>query len=74
MGYFKFDKLYEVMAKKGVKVTELLNSGVISRDSYYALKRGEYNVSLATICRLCEALDVKPNQIMDYYKGNQEEV
>lgn len=68
MSYMSFDKLFAYMDKKGIMGKVLLDGG-INRRTYYSMKRNE-SVTTDTICKVCDILNVKPSQIMEFVKGD----
>jgi len=66
MSYFCYDKLFATMKKKGVLRKDLASAG-ISDSTVTAMKRCQ-PISTKTICRLCDILNCKPNQIMEFIK------
>ncbi|MGN1412353.1 MAG: helix-turn-helix domain-containing protein [Oscillospiraceae bacterium] len=59
-----YNKLFELLEKKGINKSALRNYGFASRVSV-KLSKGE-DVSTNTINRLCKLLDCQPSDIMEY--------
>lgn len=69
MSYFKYDKFFELLKKKNISVTKMIRTGVISNNTYMKMKNntGE-GVTTLSICKICDYLNCKPNQIMEFIK------
>lgn len=60
----KYDKTFLLMQSKGIKQTQLRNSGVHPR-TFQKLKHGEL-IRSDTIDTLCALLDCQPGDLMEY--------
>lgn len=63
-GYISFNKLFDVLEKKGLNKQYLRNNGIHS-NTVVKLSNNE-NVSCEVIANLCSLLDVQPKQILEY--------
>lgn len=61
----KFNKLYTLLAMRGMKKTDLL--AVLHPTTLAAL--GKRSIKSETIEKICEFLNVQPGDIMEYEKG-----
>ena len=62
-----FDRLWETMQKKNISQYKLINDFGVSRGQLSRLRHNE-NVNTFTLNRLCEILDCKLEDIMEYKK------
>jgi len=60
----RFYKLFDVLQRRGMKKTDLVNMGVVSTPTLAKLSKGEI-VSLKIIYDICIALGVQPGDIME---------
>lgn len=60
-----YEKLFEIMKRRGIKKTELLK--IISSGSLAKLSKGQ-NLQTEVIDKICEYLNVQPGEIMTYKK------
>ena len=63
----KFDKLWETMEKKGFSTYKLREECGIDSKTVRRLKANE-NIETKTLNKLCQALDCKIEDIMEYVK------
>ncbi|MDK2961399.1 MAG: putative transcriptional regulator [Eubacteriaceae bacterium] len=61
----KYYKLFDMLNRKGVKKTELLEMARISSPTLAKLSKGD-TVNTDTIAKLCKALNCQPEDIMEY--------
>ena len=61
----RYDKLFDMMRKKGIKKTDLRE--IVSPNTVAKLSKNEY-VSGEIIDRLCTYFQCQPNDIMEVYK------
>ena len=64
-GNISYKKLFDLMAEKGIKKRELRETYNISPTIINRLNNNT-NVAVDTIMYLCEILDCKPSDIMEY--------
>ena len=61
----KYYKLFDLLTRKGMKKTDLLNKKVISSPTLAKLSKGE-TVTTEILSNICEALNCQPGDIMEY--------
>ncbi len=61
----KYYKLFDLLARKGMKKTDLLNNKIISSPTLAKLSKGE-TVTTEVLSNICEALGCQPGDIMEY--------
>ncbi|WP_195542855.1 helix-turn-helix domain-containing protein [Massiliimalia timonensis] len=61
-----YEKLFELMEKKGIKKYDLRKAGISPTIVDRLVKNNDVNTS--TIARLCKLLDCQPGDIMEYVK------
>lgn len=61
----KYDKLYKVIADRKIKLSALSTHAGVSRNIMTRIKRNEY-ISLESIEKICNALDRKVDDIVDF--------
>lgn len=61
-----FNKLFELMEKKNVKVFYFRKNKIIGTESLEKMRKGEGHIDTRTIEKLCKALDCQPADIMEY--------
>lgn len=59
-----YEKLFELMEKKGIKKYDLRKAGISPTIVDRLVKNNDVNTS--TIARLCKLLDCQPGDIMEY--------
>ena len=62
----KYNKLFALLAQRGMKKTDLLE--VIASPTLAKLSKGA-SVTTDILCKICEYLDCQPSDIMEYVKG-----
>lgn len=67
---FTFDPLWETMKRKEISIYSLINKHNISRGTIHHLKH-DHNVTLSTVSRLCEILDCKIEDVVEYKKDEE---
>ncbi len=65
---FKFDKLFETMNKKGVSTYALRENCIIDSKTVRRLRNNQ-NVELKTLDRICEYLDCKIEDVVEFVKN-----
>lgn len=65
MGSIRYYKLFDMLARKGFKKTDLKEEIGLSSTTIAKLSKGE-SVTTDTILRICERFDVQPGDIMEY--------
>lgn len=68
----KYYKLFDLLQRRGLKKTDLLNLVGISSPTLAKLSKGE-SITTDIICRICAALDVQPGDIMEYIPQNKQQ-
>lgn len=68
----KYYKLFDLLARRGMKKTDLMSLAGISAPTLAKLTKGD-TVTTEIIKRICEALQVQPGDIMEYVPANEEE-
>jgi len=63
-GYISFNKLFDILDKRGLNKQYLRNNGIHS-NTVVKLANNE-NVSCEVIANVCKLLDVQPKQILEY--------
>lgn len=61
----KYYKLFDLLTRKGMKKTDLINYKIISSPTLAKLSKGE-TVTTEVLCNICEALQCQPGDIMEY--------
>ncbi len=61
----KYYKLFDLLTRKGMKKTDLLNNKIISSPTLAKLSKGE-TVTTEVLSNICEALNCQPEDIMEY--------
>ena len=61
----KYYKLFDVLTRRGLKKTDLLELAHISSPTLAKLSKGE-TVTTEVIDKICVALDIQPGDIMEY--------
>jgi len=62
-----YDKLFSLMAARGIKKIDLRNTYGINSKTVNSLVHNK-SVTVDTIMQLCEILDCQPGDIMEYVK------
>ena len=62
-----YDKLFALMAERGIKKIDLRNTFGINSKTVNSLAHNK-SVTVDTIMQLCEILDCQPGDIMEYVK------
>lgn len=61
----RYYKLFDLLQRRGLKKTDLLNLAAISSPTLAKLSKGE-TITTEVIVKLCKALDCQPGDIMEY--------
>lgn len=61
----KYYKLFDLLTRKGMKKTDLINNKIISSPTLAKLSKGE-TVTTEVLSNICEALNCQPGDIMEY--------
>lgn len=61
----KYYKLFDLLTRKGMKKTDLLNNKIISSPTLAKLSKGE-TVTTEVLSNICEYLNCQPEDIMEY--------
>ncbi|MBC2890670.1 MULTISPECIES: helix-turn-helix domain-containing protein [Gordonibacter] len=65
MASIRYYKLFDLLARRGYKKTDLMKEVGLSSVTVAKLSKGE-SVTTDTILRICERFDVQPGDIMEY--------
>ena len=65
MASIQYRKLFDMLARRGYKKTDLREEVGLSTVTLAKLSKGE-SVTTDTILRICERFDVQPGDIMEY--------
>ena len=65
MSSIRYNKLFDMLARRGYKKTDLKLEVGFSTVTVAKLSKGE-SVTTDTILRICERFDVQPGDIMEY--------
>lgn len=63
---FKYDKLFELLKKKGISSYKIRKENLISQAALTKMKNGTGNIDTRTLERLCKVLHCQPGDIMEY--------
>ena len=66
----RYYKLFDLLARKGMKKTDLLTNKVISSPTLAKLSKGE-TVTTEVISNICKFLECQPGDIMEYQTEDQ---
>lgn len=69
MGKMKYYKLFDLLNRRGMKKTDLLE--VITSPTLAKLGKGQ-TVQTDMLCRICEFLDCQPGDIMEFVQNTEE--
>lgn len=58
------NKLLEIRKKKGMTQSEVAEKAELSDRAYADIERGTANMKVETVLRLCQALNITPNDIL----------
>lgn len=61
----RYYKLFDLLARKGMKKTDLLTNKVVSSPTLAKLSKGE-TVTTEVISNICSFLECQPGDIMEY--------
>ena len=61
----RYYRLFDLLARRGMKKTDLIDIASISSPTLAKLTKGE-SVTIETIEKICAALDCQPGDIMEY--------
>lgn len=68
---FKYDKLFELLKKKGISSYKIRKENLISQAALTKMKNGTGNIDTRTLERLCKVLHCQPGDIMEYEEENE---
>lgn len=68
---FKYDKLFEMLKKKGISSYKIRKENLISQAALTKMKNGTGNIDTRTLERLCKVLHCQPGDIMEYEEDNE---
>ena len=66
----KYDKLMDLMKKKGLSTYRIRQENIISQSALTAIKNGK-SVTIETIAKLCKVLNCQPGDIMEYVEEQE---
>lgn len=66
-----YKKLFELMAKKGIKKVDLRNKYKLNPKTVDSLVKNR-SVTVDTLMTLCEILSCQPGDLVEYVKANEE--
>ncbi len=69
---FKYEKLFELLKKKGITSYRIRKENIISQAALTKMKNGEGNIDTRTLERLCAILECQPGDIMEYVEGDSQ--
>lgn len=69
----KYDKLFVLLAQKGISTYKIRKENIISQAALQKMKDGTGNIDTRTIERLCRVLDCQPGDIMEYVPDESEQ-
>jgi len=70
---FKYDKLFDLLAKKGITTYKIRKDNLISQAALTKMKNGNGNIDTRTLERLCAVLHCQPGDLMEYVEEGSEE-
>lgn len=62
-----YDKAFALLAERGITTYQIRKQKIVAENALTSMRQGK-SVSIETICRLCEALDCQPGDLMEYVK------
>ncbi len=69
---FKYDKLFDLLVKKGITTYKIRKDNLISQAALTKMKNGNGNIDTRTLERLCAVLHCQPGDIMEYVEEREE--
>lgn len=63
----KYNKLFALLAIRGMKKSDLVEQKVISSPTLAKLSKGE-SITTTVLCQICDFLECQPGDIMEYVK------
>ena len=63
----KYNKLFALLAIRGMKKSDLVEKKVISSPTLAKLSKGE-SITTTVLCQICDSLECQPGDIMEYIK------
>ena len=69
---FKYDKLFDLLVKKGISTFKIRKDNLISQAALTKMKNGNGNIDTRTLERLCAVLHCQPGDIMEYVEEREE--
>ena len=69
---FKYDKLFDLLAKKGITTYKIRKDNLISQAALTKMKNGNGNIDTRTLERLCAVLHCQPGDLMEYVEEQEE--
>lgn len=61
----KYNKLFALLALRGMKKSDLVSLKIISYPTLAKLSKGE-SITTTVLCQLCEFLKCQPGDLMEY--------
>lgn len=68
----KYDKLFQMMQKRGLTTYKIRKENIISQSALTAIKNGK-SVTTDTIAKLCKVLHCQPGDLMEYTEEDNEQ-
>jgi transcriptional regulator with XRE-family HTH domain len=65
-------RLRELRKQAGLSQEALAHEAGLDRSYVGGVERGEYNIALLNICRLAEALDLSPEELLKFSNNGKE--
>ena len=63
----KYNKLFALLAIRGMKKSDLVEKKVISSPTLAKLSKGE-SITTTVLCKICDFLECQPGDIMEYIR------
>ena len=67
----KYNKLFALLAIRGMKKSDLVEKKVISSPTLAKLSKGE-SITTTVLCQICDFLECQPGDIMEYIPNDND--